>query len=390
MPRKGENIRKRKDGRWEGRYPKGKVNGKSIMGSVFGKTYQETKRKLIEAKASSLIGLTKSPQNVKSKLTNFRALADEWMEKSIPTLKESTISRYKTVLKLYLIPEFGDQPITQIVRDDLSSFISRLLTPKVKGGNGLAPKTISSILSVMKNIMDYIRIDKGWSVVDFKGLTVKIPQKQLRVFSLSELQALNSYLLENLSPSNLGILLCLYTGLRVGELCALKWGDISFKDQKIRVERTMQRIQKPTDLGHKTQIVITSPKSNCSVRDIPIPNDVFEILCKNRQGDNCFFLTWNEQAYIEPRTMENKFNKVTNDCGISNATVHTCRHSFATRAVELGFDIKTLSEILGHASVGITLNRYVHPSMQHKQLNMNKLCFLLGSKQGSIASKDPI
>lgn len=383
MARHGENIRKRKDGRWEGRFPKGKKGGKQITGSVFGKTYQEAKEKLIAAKAAIANPPKAVPElNEVVGCIPFRSSAEEWLENTKPTLKDSTISRYRTALDRHLLPEFGDCIITEIARDDISAFSNVLMASKDEGGKGLAPKTVSAILSVMKNVMDYNRLVKGWSVISFDGLTVKIPQKQLRVFSLYEQETLNIYLLGDLTPSNLGILLCLYTGLRIGELCALKWGDISFTEQKLHIERTMQRIQKPDKDGHKTQIVITPPKSDCSVRDIPIPDDVFQILTEKRQPDGCFFLTGLEHIFIEPRTMENRFNKVTDACGISGATVHTCRHSFATRAVELGFDIKTLSEILGHASVAITMNRYVHPSMQHKQENMNKLCSLLGVSGG--------
>ena len=383
MARRGENIRKRKDGRWEGRYPKGKRDGKQVTGSVFGKTYQEAKEKLIAAKATISNGtepIVEANTVVRNEV--FRESAEAWLLVTKPTLKESTISRYRTALDRHLLPEFGDKVITEIARDDISAFSNILLASKDDGGKGLAPKTVSAILSVMKNVMDYIRLVKGWTVISFDGLTIKIPQKQLRVFSIYEQETLNAYLLADLSPSNIGILLCLYTGLRIGELCALKWGDISFAEQKLHVEKTMQRIQKPDADGHKTQVVITPPKSDCSVRDIPVPDNMFQLLTENRQPDGCFFLTGLEKSYIEPRTLENRFNRIMDACGIVGATVHTCRHSFATRAVELGFDIKTLSEILGHASVAITMNRYVHPSMQLKQENMNKLCPLLGVKGG--------
>lgn len=382
MARHGENIRKRKDGRWEGRYPKGKRDGKPLMGSVFGKTYQEAKEKLIAAKAALANPPMAAPVTTPVEQGIFRSVAEEWLEASKPTLKDSTISRYRTALDRHLLPEFGDKVAADITRDDIAAFTAMLLSAASEGGKGLAPKTVSAILSVMKNVLDYVRLVKGWTVVSFDGLAVKLPQKQLRVFSVYEQETLSVYLLDDLSPSNLGILVCLYTGLRIGELCALKWGDISFNEQKLRVERTMQRIQKPDGKGHKTQIVITPPKSDCSVRDIPIPDEIFRILTEKRQPNGCFFLTGLEDSYIEPRTLENRFNKLIAACGISNATVHTCRHSFATRAVELGFDIKTLSEILGHASVAITMNRYVHPSMELKAQNMNKLCSLLGVKDG--------
>lgn len=381
MAKRGENIRKRKDGRWEGRYPKGKKDGKPVTGSVFGKTYQEAKEKLIAAKAT-LAEQNKAPlvKQQEAMAEEFRDAAEEWIISVTPTLKESSISRYRTTLDKHLLPEFGDMQVLEIKRDDVAAFTTKLLSTGGRDGNGLAPKTVSSIQSVMKNVMDYVRHVKCVPVIDFDGLSVKQPQRTLRVFSLAEQERLNTYLLDEISFINLGVLLSLYTGLRIGELCALKWGDISFGEHRLRVERTIQRIQKPDENGHRTQVIITTPKSDCSVRDIPLPHEILHILDEMKQPDGCFFLTGLEKAYIEPRTMENHFNRIIEACGITNATMHTCRHSFATRAVELGFDIKTLSEILGHASVAITMNRYVHPSMALKQENMNKFSALLGVK----------
>lgn len=384
MARKGENIRKRKDGRWEGRYPKGKRDGKNIQGSVFGKTYRETKEKLAKAKADFL---EQSKGSDVIQIANFNdtfsAVAEEWLSSKQPIVTESTMARYRTILDVHLLPSFGEKRVTEITRDDILTFSNNLLAHGGKNGNGLEPKTISCIQSVMKNVMDYVRHIKGISVIVFDGLSVKQTQKPLRVFSRIEQNRLNTYLLRDITYIKLGVLICMYMGLRIGELCALKWSDISFKEQKLHVARTMQRIQKPDTKGHKTQVVITPPKSDCSVRDIPIPNEIFQIFLKMKSSENSFVLTGSENVFIEPRTMENHFDKIMRKCQIENATMHTCRHTFATRCVELGFDIKTLSEILGHASVVITMNRYVHPSMELKQLNMNKLSILLeGQKEG--------
>ncbi len=388
MAKRGENIRKRKDGRWEGRYPKGKKNGKPVIGSVFGKTYQETKEKLIQAKATqSRQGKNTELRNKEALSDDFAKAAEEWFESSRPTLKKSSISKYRNVLDKHLLPEFGSRKIVDITRDDVSSFSSRLLSSGGRNGDGLAPKTVSSILSVMKSVMDYVRYVKCVSVIDFKGLGVKQPTKPLRVFSIHEQDTLSEFLLDGITFIKLAVLLCLYTGLRIGELCALKWGDISFAERKLRVTRTMQRIQEPDENGHKTQVIIEPPKSDYSIRDIPIPDEVFTILAEMRQPDVCFFLTGQEKVFMEPRTMENHFDAIMEACGISDATMHTCRHSFATRCVELGFDIKTLSEILGHASVAITMNRYVHPSMELKKQNMNKLSPMLSGVKNRVNEK---
>ncbi len=385
MARRGENIRKRKDGRWEGRYPKGKKDGKPLQGSVFGKTYQEAKDKLIKVKAALAEQAMAAGERRKTALEDdFAKAAEEWMASVMPTLKKSTISKYRNVLDKHLLPVFGERKVVDITRDEILTFSTRLLASGGRNGKGLAPKTVSSIISVMKNVMDYVRHVKCVSVIDFDRLAIKQPQKQLRVFSTFEQDTLSGFLLDGITLVKLGILLCLYTGLRIGEICALKWGDISFTEKKLHVARTMQRIQEPDGKGHKTQILIEIPKSDCSIRDIPIPDEVFSILVEMRQPDSCFFLTGQKDRFIEPRTMENSFDRIVEACGINDATMHTCRHSFATRCVELGFDIKTLSEILGHASVAITMNRYIHPSMKLKQENMNKLSGILAGVKSRV------
>ena len=244
----------------------------------------------------------------------------------------------------------------------------------------LSPKTVSSIMCVLKNIFDYAAHVKQYVTVDLRGISIKQPQRQLRVLSLSEQHTLSAYLCENLNLYNLGILICLYTGLRVGEICALRWEDVNFEEKAIYVHQTMQRLQCTESDKNKTQILISNPKSNSSVRRIPIPDELFNFIDQYRFPDNAYFLTGTSKQYVEPRNMQNKFKKVLKDCGIENANFHALRHTFATRCVELGFDIKSLSEILGHSSVSITLNRYVHPSMELKLQNMNKLSELLAVK----------
>lgn len=378
MARRGENIRKRKDGRWEGRFPKNNDEGKKIQGSVFGKTYHETKEKLIKAKvAESEKRMNLKAQSAKAMDDLFFMTAGNWFETTIPTLKPASIARYRNILDCYILPEFGEKRTVDISREEVLSFLNRLLTSGGSRKKALAPKTVASILSIMKNIMQYARNVKCVPVISFDGIAVKQSQRQLRVFSKDEQQTICDYLLNEITPIKLGILLVLYTGLRVGEICALTWGDISFLEKCIHVGKTMQRIQLPKGDGQKTKIIIDTPKSDCSIRDIPIPEKIFHIIIQERMPDNCFFLTGQEKVFIEPRTLQNHFNAIMRSCGIKNATMHTCRHSFATRCVELGFDIKSLSEILGHASVAITMNRYVHPSMDLKKWNMDKLSDLL-------------
>lgn len=370
MPRQGKNIYRRKDGRWEGRYSKGKINGKYRYGSVFGKTYDEVEQKLDAMKSEN------SNISAVSEVL-FEDIALEWLSVQQPELKVSSYSKYRNLLKSYLIPEFGKFSIQSISRGEVSKFSRMML---IEGGmrkKGLSPKTVNSMLSVLKNVLDYASREKGLTVADIGDVSVRQKQKPMRILSRSEQETLNRYLCAKLNPSNLGILLCLYTGMRIGEICALKWGDIFIEEQYLFVHQSMQRIQRSGEAEKKTEIVIQSPKSDCSIRRIPLPYEVLQLLISVRKPDEAFLLTGMTYSFMEPRCMENQFKSVMKTCGIPNMNFHALRHTFATRCVELGFDIKSLSEILGHASVNITLNRYVHPSMELKQENMNLLSSIL-------------
>ncbi|MFR0985310.1 MAG: site-specific integrase [Frisingicoccus sp.] len=191
--------------------------------------------------------------------------------------------------------------------------------------------------------------------------------------SRKEQEKLCQYLYSDLNACNIGILISLFTGLRVGEICALRWEDISISEQTIHICRTMQRIQDKSGKNGRTKIVVTTPKSPCSIRTIPIPEELMQILISFQTSRTGYFLTGSCQKYMEPRTMQNRFKAALKNCSVSNANYHALRHTFATRCVELGFDVKSLSEILGHANVNITMNRYVHPSMELKKANMQRL-----------------
>ena len=370
MPRQGKNIYRRKDGRWEGRYSKGKIDGKYRYGSVFGKTYEEVERKLEALKNESPCALDISG-------TFFKDVALEWLSDRQPELKASSYAKYRNLLRSYLIPEFGELHIQSLSRGKVSKFSRKMLTEGGTKRKGLSPKTVNSTLSTLKNILEYASKEKGLSIANISDISVRQQQKPMRVLSRCEQETLSKYLCKKLNPCNLGILLCLYTGLRIGEICALKWGDIFIEEQYLFVHQSMQRIQLNGISDKKTEIVIQSPKSDCSIRRIPIPYEVLQLLISVKKPDEAFLLTGSAYNYIEPRCMENQFKSVMKACGIFNVNFHALRHTFATRCVELGFDVKSLSEILGHASVNITLNRYVHPSMELKQENMNLLSSLL-------------
>lgn len=281
------------------------------------------------------------------------------------------------MLTNYILPEYGNQPFNAITYDFIESHCKFLLEAGGKKGNGLSPKTVSDVLAIIRNISKFA-IRKGIYVAcDASAVQIRQDVKPMRVFSIAEQNQLCNHILENPEPCNIGILVCLFTGLRVGEICALRWEDISYSDQSIYIHHTLQRIQINQDHGAKTKVVVTTPKSTCSIRKIPLPDEISKILVLNQKSSSGYLLTNDNYKFVEPRTMQNKFKKILNDAGIENANFHALRHTFATRCVELGFDVKSLSEILGHATVNITMNRYVHPTYELKMKNMQKLSGLL-------------
>lgn len=376
MPKKGENIYKRKDGRWEGRYIKSRTeSGKIIYGYVYARSYRETKEKQ-KAKIASYTSQILSNKNEHV----FSNIASEWFESIKLHTKTSTQNKYYNMLTNYILPKYGDQPFDAITYDFIESHCKFLLESGGKKGNGLSPKTVSDVLAIIRNISKFA-IRKGIYVAnDANAVQIRQDIKPMRVLNKVEQSQLCEYILKKPEACNIGILVCMFTGLRIGEICALRWEDISFSEQSIYIHHTLQRIQMNRGHGAKTEVVVTTPKSSCSIRKIPLPDEILEILVLNKKASSGYVLTNDEYKFIEPRTMQNKFKKILKAAGIENANFHALRHTFATRCVELGFDIKSLSEILGHATVNITMNRYVHPTYEMKKKNMQKLAKLLAVK----------
>lgn len=375
MPKKGENIYKRKDGRWEGRYIKSRTeSGKIIYGYVYARSYRETKEKQKAKIASYTSQIANKNEHV------FSNIASEWFESIKLHTKTSTQNKYHNMLTNYILPEYGNQPFSTITYEFIEAHCKFLLESGGKKGNGLSPKTVSDVLAIIRNISKFA-IRKGIYVAnDANAVQIRQDIKPMRVLNKAEQSQLCEYILKKPEACNIGILVCMFTGLRIGEICALRWEDISFSEQSIYIHHTLQRIQMNRGHGAKTEVVVTTPKSSCSIRKIPLPDEILEILVLNKKASSGYVLTNDEYKFIEPRTMQNKFKKILKAAGIENANFHALRHTFATRCVELGFDIKSLSEILGHATVNITMNRYVHPTYEMKKKNMQKLSKLLAVK----------
>lgn len=310
-------------------------------------------------------------------MIQFQTMAWEWFGAVQPHIKESSSAKYKNMLNHYILPSLGDKYIPLLSYEVLKCFCSQLSLTGGHNGTGLSSKTISDVLSLIRTILQYSANKGVIPLCDARSITIKQHPKEMRVLSLNEQKKLCQYLYSNLNERNIGILICLFTGLRIGEICALKWEDISLLEKTIHVHQTLQRIQNKTETEKKTKILISTPKSACSIRTIPLPDELIEILSDFRRASSAYVLTGKCDRYLEPRTMQNHFKRVLRNCFVEHANYHALRHTFATRCVELGFDIKSLSEVLGHASVNITMNRYVHPSMEMKRENMERLSTLI-------------
>lgn len=364
--RTGSNIYKRKDGRWEARYCKGrKNNGQIAYGSCYGKTYLEAKQKMEEAKR----GVILRPSTPQFRLPTLGEVCDEWMQYNYLRLKQSTCVKYRTTIDKYIKPCLGKLRIDEITTGMIGHFGSALLDVY-----GLAPKTATDILVMVHSILSYCtKHYPGIMAVVEVPYPKKMP-KEMRVLSKTEQELLTNYLLSDIDPCKFGVLLAMWTGLRIGELCALQWNHISVDEQIIKIESTMQRLHNDVpNTPSKTTVVMNSPKTASSARIIPIGHQAAR-LCRiiDPNNKNAYILTGTEK-YMEPRLLQYHFRRYTCICGLEDVTFHTLRHTFATRCVEVGFEIKSLSEILGHSNTAITLSRYVHCSLELKRENMNKL-----------------
>ncbi len=376
MARTGENIYKRKDGRWEARYIISyDCNGKAKYKYLYARTYSEVKAKLIKAynNASTVINFKNN-----NELEKYELWLAKWLNSKKIHVKESTYIRYHNIIKNHIVPELGKYPIDKISTQLLEHFVAlKLDNGRLDGKGGLSNKTMSDVLTVIKESFKYAQSLGVSTICCFNQISIKRNYKEMRVLSISEQQRLLSVLLMNTDKYKLGVYICLYTGIRIGELCALQWKNISFSDKTIKIEKTMQRLQnEDPNILYKTKIIVTEPKSPAATRVIPLPDFVLKTLQPFAGPPDSYILSGKCKSVIEPRTMQNRFKTYLKEGKINNANFHSLRHTFATRCIESGFDVKTLSEILGHSSVKITLDRYVHSSLELKRNNMEKLKFI--------------
>lgn len=355
----GYNIYLRKDGRWEGRIPKPTENGIRKYKSFFGYSREDVIHKI---KKYMEINMQKSKVSV-----SFEFVFEEWFLSVKYRIKESSSANYRMKADKHILPIFGDKSIIDLKENLVYEFIEQKRSEK------LSDRYIADMVTLMRSVCRYAA--RKYSIQNPMS-DVRIFKKnpaEVRVLEKEEHHKLNKYVTKQHNRSNLGILLAMTTGIRIGELCALKWEDIDLEKRILTVRKTIQRIQ-CKDGKRKTKLIITEPKSKSSKREIPLPDSIVSYLSEFTGKSERYVLSGDEKP-VEPRTMQNRFARILHNVNLPSVHFHSLRHYFASDCIRLGFDVKSLSELLGHGSVEITLNRYVHSSLEQKREYMNRIFF---------------
>ncbi|MCD8011692.1 MAG: site-specific integrase [Lachnospiraceae bacterium] len=397
MGRRGENIRKRIDGRWEARVVCGpSKDGRTNYKHLYSSTYQGART----LKKEFLLSLKEMPQPAlasptpphstepaakkKEKPVNmemeilsdsplFCDVATEWLSAKKLSVKKSTYANYSFMVEKHLLPDFGTLAIKDINTDRIDEF---LLGKKDHGGirnrETLSEKTISEIKGTLNRVLRYA---KSHNIIDTvpDSLPVSAKQPPIEILTKQEQEAIEAEALSEDSLFGLGVLLCLHTGIREGELCCLQWGDFDWDEETLSINKTVYRTSNTDDEnGPKTCVVIDKPKTVCSIRTIPLPSVIVPFF-KERAGAASAYVVTGTEKFMEPRVCRDRYARFERRAGVAHHTFHTLRHTYSTNCVEDGINMKVLSENLGHSDVSITLQLYVHPSMKTKKAEVNKL-----------------
>lgn len=299
-------------------------------------------------------------------VVKFEDIALKWLAQKKIIIKQSTYAKYLQTINKHLLPTLKEMTISDLENYNYNDLVSELM-------EDLSTKTVKDIVSLLKSILVFANDEYNCKIKVKRIISPKLQSENVIIMSNREKGRLESYCLKNNTLKSLGIIICLNTGMRIGEICSLKWKNIDLDKRLIYVKTTMQRIK--DDKINKTKVIIDKPKTAKSIRAIPISNKLYEVLwsLKRKYKDDDFFLTGNSEKYIEPRNYQFTFKRILKKCRIKPYKFHTLRHTMATNCIEVGMDIKSLSEILGHSSVKITLDKYVHSNYKTQKKYLEKL-----------------
>ena len=296
--------------------------------------------------------------NSKKQLSEVIAL---WKADKKNYVKKSTFSAYVLLIENHLLPSFGNQ--YEIQEADVQTFVLQKLEA------GLSQKTIKDILIVLKMVLKFGAKNK-WIV--YEPFEIQYPtireSQHIEVLSRTHQKKIMNYIQEHFTFRNLGVLICLSSGMRIGEICALTWEDIDTDNGVISVNRTIQRIYVVEEGTRKTELILDTPKTKNSIREIPMNRDLIRLIKPIKKIVNpSFFVLTNDAKPTEPRTYRSFYKNLMRYLEIPEIKFHGLRHSFATRCIESNCDYKTVSVLLGHSNISTTLNLYVHPNMEQKK-----------------------
>lgn len=372
MARHGENIRKRKDGRWEGRYQVyDQEKQKKVYRSVYAKSYEEVRKKLEKLKTG--MQLRQTAKQAGSALPEDMKLDDIariWLEEIKEKRKPSTYIKYRLLYHNHIQALFCGAYLSDMTDTFVQERISGHFSESVH----------KSVYCILNQLLRFASVRYAFIMPVLKRPVLDTRSAPVKVLAKSEQKKLMEVIYSGMDCFKMAVLMCLFTGLRLGELCALKWSDIDFENKILTVNRTVQRLYAE---GHKTKTVLTEmiPKSPYSQREIPLSGAALELLISFQNDKEYVF---GGDKPLEPKRLQYHFKKLLKEAALSDKHFHILRHTFSTNCIEGGTDVKSLSEILGHSDVQITLNRYVHPSMETKRQYMDNLLGLYGQIQEQV------
>lgn len=369
MAKAGSNIYRRKDGRYEGRVLYGKTMcRKSKYIYVYGRTLKEVKEKMRSLKEAAQLEMTGETSTV-------RAYAQEWMEKKKGQWRSTTYDTYRRLVDRYIIPILGDYMIENVTTEILEEFAREV---QQNSSKSLTAGYQKYVCSVARQILEFASEQEQIPVQLPSLPEFQVKKRNTQLPSEKEFEALKNYLVKHVEDETcLGILVAMYTGIRIGELCALRWKDINLEVGSLTISSNLQRVRIYEEQENKkTQVCMQMPKTMQSFRTVPLPDSLQQILQARKQDPEVYLIPGKKQEWTDVRTMQYRFASILKKCGLEPFRFHMLRHAFASRCIWQGCDVKSLSEVLGHSSVQITMDIYVHSSMKQKKDMVNLACDL--------------